>query len=83
MFARVFAHQDGLVISEAPRLHFSEKNFPNAAVFSRLVIKSSPLLFRCVGMSEPFLSPAARLAGDHHCLACRLPDVRRSLRRDW
>ena len=74
---------DGLVSSEAPGLHFSEKNFPNTAVFSRLVIKSSPLLFRRVGMSEPLLSPAARLPVDHHYLACRFPDVRRPLRRDW
>ena len=38
-----------LVSSGAPRLHFSEKNFPNASAFSRLVIKSSPLLVRSVG----------------------------------
>ena len=72
---------DCLVSSEARRQHFSEKNFPN--VFSRLVIKSSRLLFRCVGMSEPFLSPAARSPVDHYCMACRFPDVRRPLRRDW
>ena len=74
---------DSLVSSEAPRKHFSEKNFPNASVFSRLVIKSSPLLFHRAGMSETLLSPAARLTVDHHCLACRFPDVRRTLRRDW
>ena len=74
---------DCLVSSKAPRLHFSEKNFPNAAVFSRLVIKGSPLLFRCVDMSEPFLSSAARLPVYYRCLACRFADVSRPLRRDW
>ena len=74
---------DSLVSSEAPRLHFSEKNFPNASDLSRLLIKSSPLLFRSVGMTEHLLSPAARLTVDHHCLACRLPDIRHPLRRYW
>ena len=64
---------DSLVSSQAPRQHFSEKNFPNASTFSRLVIKSSPLLFHGVGISEPLLSPAARLTVDHHCLACKVP----------
>ena len=44
--------RDSLVSSEVPRLHFSDKNFPNASAFSRLVIKSSPLLFHSIRICE-------------------------------